>query len=311
MIQYLNNRKIFFTGAISGVIAGFLAFVFARIFAEPQIQLAIDYESARDEVQDAVNKLDAAAGITFPEPGPDIEIFSRSVQRNIGIATGMVLMGLAFGLLIAIAFRIVLTMTQGQPPLSVRLTLLLIGLLGWVGVFVVPALKYPPNPPAIGHYFTIHQRGNLYLLTVASSILFLVLAVYLARRLARTMNPWTAVIISGAAYMAVMCIIFALLPSLGSLAQNTQYFGTSVTYGSGDSAVTIPVTTETPLAIQDPSGNIVFPGFPADVLSRFRMYSFIAQAITWFGTSLIMGAWLSRVPRRAREQQPAAVPAGV
>ncbi|MFZ2625413.1 MAG: CbtA family protein [Propionibacterium sp.] len=311
MIQYLNNRRIFFTGAISGVIAGLLAFIFSKILAEPQIQLAIDYEAARDEVQEAVDKLDAAAGIKFPEPGADIEIFSRSIQSNIGIATGMALMGLAFGLLIAIAFRIILKLTEGQPPLSVRLTLLLTGLLGWVAVYVVPALKYPPNPPAIGHDFTIHQRGNLYLLTVASSIVFMLLAVFLARRLARTMNTWTAVIIAGAAYTAVMCIIFALLPTLGSLSQNVQYYGSSVTYGSGDSAVTIPITTETPQALKDPSGNILFPGFPADLLSRFRMYSVIAQAIIWMGTALIMGALLTRVPKRAAKHQPAAAPAGV
>ncbi|MFT8396525.1 CbtA family protein [Propionibacterium sp.] len=313
MIQYLSDRKIFLTGAVSGAIAGFLAFIFARILVEPQIQLAIDYEGARDEVMDHINDLDAAAGIKFPEPGPDIEIFSRGIQRNIGIATGMVLMGLAFGLLIAVAFRIVLKVTAGQPPLTIRMTLLVIGLLGWISVFVVPALKYPPNPPAIGHSWTIHQRGNLYLLTVVCSVVFMILAAYLARRLSKSMDTWYAVIIAGACYVTAMCILFAILPSLGSLAQNTQYFGTEVTYGSGDSAVTIPITTETPLAATDPSGAILFPGFPADVLSRFRMYSFIAQAIIWLGASVIMGSWLSRMPGRKKNQSPAkkAAPAGV
>lgn len=311
MIQYLDNRRIFLTGAISGALAGLVAFIFARIFAEPQIQLAIDYEGARDEVQEAVDKLNAAAGIKFPEPGPDIEIFSRGIQRNIGIATGMVLMGLAFGLLIAIAFRLILQLTEGRPPLSGRLTLVLIGLLGWVVVFAVPALKYPPNPPAIGHYFTIHQRGNLYLLTVLSSVVLAIGAAFLARRLAKTMNVWTAVFIAGAGYLAVIGIIFALLPNLGSLSQNVQYFGSSVTYGSGDAAVTIPVTTETPLALRDPSGNYLFPGFPADVLSRFRLYSFIAQAILWLGASLIMGTWLTRVPKGAVKHQNATTAVGV
>ena len=40
--------RVILRGALSGFMAGVLGFVFARIFAEPVINQAIDYESGRD-----------------------------------------------------------------------------------------------------------------------------------------------------------------------------------------------------------------------------------------------------------------------
>jgi thiamine transporter ThiT len=45
------EKKLILRGTLAGAVAGLLAFLFARIFAEPQIQKAIDYESARDAAQ--------------------------------------------------------------------------------------------------------------------------------------------------------------------------------------------------------------------------------------------------------------------
>ncbi|WP_257477893.1 CbtA family protein [Acidipropionibacterium jensenii] len=260
MLSRLTNRRIFGTGALAGAIAGFFAFIFARILVEPLIQNAIDYESARDAVQETVDKALTAAGKTglIPPAGADVDIFPRSIQRNIGIATGMILIGVAFGLLTAAAYRVVLYATQGEPKLSIRMTVLVIGLLGWLAVYMVPALKYPANPPAIGHPWTIHARGNLYLGTVLISVVLMVVAAYFARYLSERMSVWNAVMVSALCFIAAMCIVFAALPNLGSLADNTRYFGTSVTYGSGEDTVTLPVTTETPLALRDNNGTILF-----------------------------------------------------
>ena len=40
--------RIIGRGALAGVVAGILGFIFARIFAEPVINQAIAYESGRD-----------------------------------------------------------------------------------------------------------------------------------------------------------------------------------------------------------------------------------------------------------------------
>jgi hypothetical protein len=76
-----------------------VAFVFARVFAEPLIQAAIDYENDRDAARAA---LDLAAGLPVNPAEP--EMFSRTVQGNLGIGLGMVLFGLAIGALFAVAY---------------------------------------------------------------------------------------------------------------------------------------------------------------------------------------------------------------
>ncbi|MBN6547760.1 CbtA family protein, partial [Actinacidiphila bryophytorum] len=45
------EKKLILRGLLAGAAAGLLAFLFARVFAEPQIGKAIDYESGRDAAQ--------------------------------------------------------------------------------------------------------------------------------------------------------------------------------------------------------------------------------------------------------------------
>jgi len=92
-------RALVLRGAGVGALAGLIAFVFARIFAEPLIQAAIDYEGGRAEAEAA---LAAAAGQAPSAEGP--ELFSRAVQGNLGIGVGMIAFGVAIGLFFAVAF---------------------------------------------------------------------------------------------------------------------------------------------------------------------------------------------------------------
>jgi hypothetical protein len=83
------------------VIAGILGFAFARIFAEPVIDKAIAYESGRDDILAALNK---AAGRVGAPDGP--EIFSRTIQSTIAIATGIIAFSAAMGTLVAVAYLV-------------------------------------------------------------------------------------------------------------------------------------------------------------------------------------------------------------
>ena len=55
----------------------------------------------------------------------------------------------------------------------------------FLAIYMIPYLKYPANPPGIGHPDTIHARGNLYLGMVAVSIVSLIAAFFLASVLSR------------------------------------------------------------------------------------------------------------------------------
>jgi hypothetical protein len=283
------EKKLILRGALAGAVAGLLAFVFARIFAEPQIQKAIDYESGRDAAQGI---LDKAAGL--PAEMAEHEVFSRTLQANLGIGLGLVLFGLAMGALFAVVYAFCLGRVGALRP---RTLALLVAGGGFLGMFLVPFIKYPANPPAIGHPDTIKDRSNLYLLMVLVSIVFLVLAVWLGQKLSARFGNWNASLLAGAAFVIAIGIVMALLPSFGHLAANRADFGNQA--------------TETPLPLRDANGTIVFPGFPADVLVAFRTYSVAAQLILWSTIGLLFAPMAERLltPAAAAPASPETVSA--
>jgi Probable cobalt transporter subunit (CbtA) len=276
--------RFIFRGLGVGALSGLLAFVFARIFAEPFIQNAIDYESGRDAAQDA---LDKAAGLAVPAADPDI--FSRGIQRNLGIATGMVFFGLAMGGLFVVAYLI---LSRRFPGIRPRVLAALLAGAGFLSLYLVPFVKYPANPPAIGHTDTIGNRSAVYLSMVAISVAALILAAMAGHRLSRRLGVWNASLLAGLGFIVVIAIAMALLPALGHFGVNEAQYGKHA--------------TETPQPLLGPDGKIVYPGFPADVLFKFRLYSIIAQMIMWTTIGLAFGALAERLTARAKAPRPAA-----
>jgi hypothetical protein len=275
-----HPRSFVARGALAGAVGGLLAFVFARIFAEPLIQQAIDYESGRDQAQ-AV--LDRAAGLSPVDQDP--EIFSRTLQANLGIGAGVVVFGIAMGALVAVVHVVLLGRVGGLRPRSLAL---LVAGGGFLGIYLVPFLKYPANPPAIGHAATISVRGTLYLVMVAASIVLLIGAVAVGRWLRGRLSGWSAVLAGGAFFVVTIGVVMALLPSFGELSANVAQYGHHA--------------TETPLPLTDASGTIVFPGFPADVLAGFRLYSLLAQAILWGAIGLVFAPLADRLLTPSRSE---------
>lgn len=270
-------KKLIGRGALSGAIAGLIAFVFARIFAEPVISKAIDYESSRDDATVTFAKEHLLA-TSYPVPGPGPDIFSRTVQMDVGILCGLVLFGAAMGTLVAVAYVVAIGRVGRIRPYQLAL---IIPAFFFVGVYAMPFAKYPANPPAIGHEDTIRMRGALYLVTVFCSCLFLFLAVYFGQKLHKRLTLSTSVLLAGAGYLVVMGILFAILPSLGHLSYNQQHYGN--------------FATETPQPLYSTSGKLLFPGFPADLLAQFRVYSIFAQIILWGGIALIFAPQAQRL----------------
>jgi hypothetical protein len=284
------EKKLILRGILAGAAAGLLAFLFARVFAEPQISKAIDYESGRDAAQAA---LDKAAGL--PAAAADPDLFSRTVQADVGIGVGMIVFGMAMGALFAVAYAVCLGRVGG---LRARSLALLVAGGGFLGMYLVPFLKYPANPPAIGHEETVRARGGLYLIMVLCSVAFLVGAVWFGKRLQARFGNWNAVLLAGAAFVVAIGVVMLILPALGHLAVNKEQFGNHA--------------TETPLPLTDPKGVIVYPGFPADVLYTFRFYSVAAQLLLWSAIGLVFAPLAERLlrprPDRPAVPQPAPVP---
>jgi uncharacterized membrane protein len=273
------ESKLVPRGLLAGAIAGLVAYVFARIFAEPQIQKAIGYESARDTAQAA---LDRAAGLH-----PDLdhsEVFTRTVQADVGLGVGLIMFGAAMGLLVAVVYTVCLGRVGRLRP---RPLALLVAGAGFVALYLVPFVKYPANPPSIGHAETVRERTALYVTMLVASVVCTVLAVVLGRRLAARFGNWTATLAAVAAFVVVVGVVMLVLPALGDLAYNRAHFPHS--------------STETPQPLRNAAGQIVFPGFPADVLFSFRMYSIEAQLLMWTVIGVVFAPLAERVVTAPRE----------
>jgi len=267
------EKKLVLRGLLAGAVGGLLAFVFARIFAEPAINAAIHYQSGRDAAQAA---LDKAAGLPVESAGPDI--FSRTIQANVGLGVGMIAFGAAMGALFAVAYAVCLGRVGRLRPRNLAM---LVAVGGFVGIYLVPFIKYPANPPAIGHPETIRQRGGMYLLMLVCSVVFLAAAVWLGQRLKPRFGNWNASLLAGAAFAAATWAVMVILPQLGELPANVAVYGHHA--------------TETPLPLVNAKGAIVYPGFPADVLFNFRLYSVAAQLILWATIGLVFAPMAERL----------------
>lgn len=299
--------RIIGRGALAGLIAGVVGFIFAYMWAEPLIDASVDYESGRSEILD---KLNTAAGLPVEPEGP--EIFSRTIQSTIGMASSIIALSVAMGALVAVAYLVL----HGRFKVRPQTLGWLIAGFGFLGVYLLPFVKYPANPPAIGHELTITTRGQLHLTMVAVSLVLLVLAVVLTRRLTPRLELFPAVLLSVAAFFVVYGVVIGLMPALGDLQANVDaadQFG----FARAATETPQPITNvlSRPLVIDGQTiapGQIVYPGFDADVLWKFRWYSLIDQLLIWTTIGLIFGALVDRfVVGRAKPPQAASQPVPV
>lgn len=266
------EKRLILRGLLAGAAGGVLAFVFARILAEPLIRQAIEYQDGRAH----------AAGEAHEH-----EVFGRTVQENLGMGTALILFGVAMGALFAVAFAICLGRVGRVPARA--LALLLAG-AAFTGFFLVPFLKYPTNPPAIGNDATIGLRSALYLILTGASVVLMILATWLGRRLRPRFGAWNAALLATGAYVLAVAVLFALLPGVGDLDANKE----------------LRQATETPQPLLDADGKIIYPGFPADLLYRFRLYAAGAQLLLWAAIGLVFGPLAQRLLERPAVKAPVA-----
>lgn len=255
------EKQIIWRGLLAGAVAGVLSFIFSRIFIEPVIDRAIGYEEGIGAAHEALSG--ATEGDHHGAEG-GFEGFTRAVQMNIGMGLGVLLFSIAIGALFAVAFAV----AYGRiGNISARLTSLYVAGGMLVSLFIVPALKYPPSPPALSLEETLRQRTLLYLLMVVLSAALLVAAVYLGRRLAEKLGAWNATLAAAGAYIVASAIVMLVLPTID----------------------------ETPGPLLDDAGNIVYEGFPADVLYDFRLFSFGNQLVIYATLGLVFGAMAAKL----------------
>jgi hypothetical protein len=189
-------RSLLVRGMLVGLAAGLLAFVFAYIFGEPQVQHAIDFE----EQLARLNKEPAEA-----------ELVSRGVQRTIGLLTGTVVTGVALGGLFGLAFAWAYGRIGAMSP---RLTSAVLALGAYLTVIVVPFTKYPANPPTIGNPDTIGRRTLLFVAMITISIVAVIAAARIRRALMERHGSWNATILAVGGFVALIVVAQLILPAV-------------------------------------------------------------------------------------------------
>lgn len=247
------EKRLIAGGLLAGAVGAVVAFIFARLCAEPVIGRAIAFEDGRTDAENAHGVHEHGA-----------ELFTRGAQSGPGLGFGVLIFGLAMGALFAVLFSVVYGRTETGQPQALSL-LLAAGAFGVV--YVVPFVKYPPNPPAVGQADTIAARTGWYLAMVLASVVLAIGAAWVARRIAARFGAYNARLLAGAGYLVAIVLVAVLLPSVD----------------------------ETPEPLRDATGTIIYPGFPADVLYEFRLLSLATQLVLWSGIGLVFAAISGRL----------------
>ncbi|WP_327075455.1 CbtA family protein [Kitasatospora purpeofusca] len=209
--------RLLLRGLLAGLIAGLVAFVFAYTVGEGPVSDSIAQEQASSAPaghHDHGGGSAAAAGTgdaaaheheAADAGGEEEELVSRDLQSTAGLATGVLVYGVAVGGIAALAFCFALGRIGRFGP---RATAALVAGAAFVTVYFVPFLKYPANPPAVGNPDTIGKRTALFFLMIALSVLIGVAAVILGKRL----GTWNATVAAGLGYAVVMAVLAFVLP---------------------------------------------------------------------------------------------------
>lgn len=255
----MSARDFLIRGLLAGLIAAFAAFAVAYVVGEPPVRSAIALEESGGghshgtedgHSEDATHADEAEEA---PAPG-EVEV-PRSLQSTVGLLTGLLVAGVTLGGLVGVISAIAMGRFGRLTP---RTTTLAVASMGFVAVYVVPFLLYPPNPPAVGSGDTIGFRSSLYFIFLTISLVAALAAVLVGRRLAERLGGWHAALVSIAGYVVVMLVVMALMPHY----------------------------------------NEVPDSFPASVLYDFRRASFLTQFTLWAVLGVVLADLVGRLARR-------------
>lgn len=214
-------------GLLVGVLAGLAAGCFAFVFGEPRVQDAIDIERAAS----------AHAALTPVLADVSDWVVSRPEQRA-GLFLGTMLYGACVGTIFALAFALVRGRGAERDDWQLA-TRLAAGL--FAALVLVPFLKYPANPPAVGDPATIDERTWLYLAMLATGLVSLVAAARVMWSVPGGDAPWRRPVLGIATFVVL----------------------------SGFVALVLPGVDEVPAQ------------FPASLLWEFRLSSLGSQVVLW------------------------------
>lgn len=185
MITCLRN------GALAGLAGGSAMAVALHLLGEPSIRRALDIEAARSAAEEGV------------------EMYSRGAQLA-GGSLALLLYGAVAGAIFGVVFAAVRHRSRLRTDFERALGL---GAVAFGVLVLVPALKYPANPPAVGDPATVGQRTVAYLTLVAISCVVAVGAWRGSRYLrVRGLSDPARISVVVVGYVAAVALAYGLWP---------------------------------------------------------------------------------------------------
>ena len=213
----MTTRTFLVHGLLAGLLAGVAAFVVAYTVGEPQVDRAIALESAgatADHHEDEATTSGPASHSHDHGHSHDDAAISRTTQSTWGLATGTLAIGVVLGGLTGLLAAVGLGRLGGLRPAA---STALVALLAAVSFSVVPFLKYPATPPAVGSGETIDSRTALWFGFVAVSVLGVLAAVAVARSAGRRWSEVPGAIAGATAYVVVVAVAALAFPKVDEL----------------------------------------------------------------------------------------------
>jgi hypothetical protein len=180
---------------VSGAIAGTTLGLINQILVEPYIDQAIAIE-----VQNTVAS------------GESVDV-DELIQYRLWQKGGEIVAGTILGTSISALFGIVYIYSRDSLPGSnnKKKGLILAGIMFFV-IFMIPALKYPANPPAVGDPETIEYRESLYTTMLVISGFAALSVAILYRSLGQTRRESRKIIVP-TVYAVIIASAFVVLPA--------------------------------------------------------------------------------------------------
>ncbi|SAL81229.1 membrane protein [Caballeronia arvi] len=253
--------RLLLRGMIAGVIAGLITFGFARFVGEPLVASAIAIEESVDahdhgsgeEARSHQGAMQTHAHLHehHHEQAASNNVVSRETQSGIGLLTALVVFGAAVGGLFSLVCAVAYGRVGGIDGTALSL---LLAFAGFVCFSLVPGLKYPANPPAVGSPETIGARTAWFFIAIAVSIALVVVAVRGFGAWRIKLGATKAGILSVGLYAAFAAVLFSSMPAIDEVTEN----------------------------------------FPATLLWNFRLTAIGLQLIMWVTLGLVFSLLLHR-----------------
>jgi predicted cobalt transporter CbtA len=264
----MTPRNFLVRGLLAGFLAGIFAFAVSYTVGEPQVDAAIAVEEAGTAAAPA-DAAPADDGHTHSHSHDEGgTVVSRDNQSTWGLATGIFAVSTAFGGVVGLisAFAVG-RLGRLRPSQSTAV----VALLGFVAAWLVPFTKYPATPPAVGNEDTLADRTLYYFTIQAISILAMIGVVLLARRLLGGLGAYRTLLVCGGTFLAIVVAAGLLLPTVNEI-------GT----------------------------------FPGDTLWYFRRASLMTNLTLWAALGIILAGLVGRLYERetatiARKQMAASL----